>query len=385
MTESASIARLRAQLAAEDGPVVCELAPGVHVLDRALLVGRSGVELRGHPTEPTVLCRAPGFIGSLVACRGCADVSVRDLSIDGRARGAAEARPFHPDVSISAAERVTLRRVHCSDAVRCAVGIGRSTRGALLEDVRVVAAGEYGVWMGAAFAAQLPLPLPAKDARLLPTDVRLTGCELRDCGASGVYVEARDVVLVDCRLVGNHARFPFGVDGGQVEIDYRAHGVELLRCAVLDGPALTRDGKDLRAVGLEIYGSGVVLRETTVEGNAHEGLFLNGARDVVVEASSRIAGNQTARAKPRPDVAITTTPELAARNAVARDITFDGVTLDRGVLVWTTGSAAPLLDRLRVRGCRLLHTREPVVVAAAEDGATLRGAQWRIRGNRAVS
>jgi hypothetical protein len=189
-------------------------------------------------------------------------------------------------------------------------------------------------------------------------------------------------------LERNHRDFPYNSDGGQVEIDYKADDITVESCAILAGPSLERSKRIFRCVGIEAYGSHLLLKNNRIEDNSHEGIHLDGARYVTICGNrTMIANNHTAGRlypslgrDPVQNISITTSAELAQLNVFAAGIRIEGITCEHGALVWTNGSVERLrIDGLIVTRCQFPGaTGDGIVVGRNADGSSIRGAEWKI-------
>jgi hypothetical protein len=310
--------------------------------------------------------------------------------------------PFEADLSFSGAVRITIADLAIADSVKCGLAFGNHTSDIRIERVRIRRSGDYGIWAGMATdRGRTPLPLPDDLAALQPRQIAIDHCEISKCGAAAVFVEAREVSISHAMLVGNHREFPYNHDGGQIEVDFKGHDVRIEECEIREGPHLERtviapatDGQGwqrrqqvFRSVGIEVYGSAVLIRDCRIERNAHEGVHLNGARDVVIRGASTFVGNnhtartvyRAVRHDPRQDITITTTDEYHRLQAQARNLRLEDIVTDGGLLVWSNGSVPRLvIDEVVLSRCRTMRARDPVVVGTNPDGSSLRGSGWRI-------
>lgn len=425
-----------------------QLVAGVHHVTATIVVERADVTITGH-CKRTVLKRGklPDgslFAGTLLSIAGASGVQLRNLEVDGSrfestADGTLDHRhpltadraapqftcasrlpepdcydPVHfgssieAEILITQASDILLASIAVHNCVTIGVAVGPGSSRIRLERLDVAWAGQMGIWVGGAFHQREPLPLtPELEARL-PRGVVISQTRVSHSGASGVFVEGRDIAVEHTRFVGNHCDFPFDETGGQLVIDYKTDHMRVESCvfegksfvqrrvARLDAASgrLVHEHRRLGAVAIEASGSHLKFIDTVVTGSAREALHINGARHVVVEGGrTHFAGNHRAARhffplrfllRPREavqNISITTTSEMAHLGAMAGDIRVSGVRCEDGITVWSDGSVPGLrVDGLRVEASNLAGCRRRggVAVGINADGSSVQGAGWLV-------
>lgn len=301
--------------------------------------------------------------------------------------------PVTADLYIVDAHDTELSGIQIGGSMSLGIAVGPGCRDTRLARVRIERAGQYGIWIGAGLGMGPVLPLAADLAAKLPAGVALTDCTLAHCGASGAFVEGRDVRFERCRWFANHRDFPFNEAGGQLVIDYKSEGITVRSCRIEAGARLTRrvavggaDGlrferRSFGAVGVEASGRDLAFIDNVMTGNACEAIHLNGANGVTISGvASLYKGNHRMarrwwgrrREGATEDICITTSAHMAAVGAVSGDVSVGDIAAPAGVLVWSDGS----IPGLRVDGVRVAGPHLPVRVGLNPDGSSLRGEGW---------
>jgi hypothetical protein len=419
----------------------CTLPPGTFELVAPLRLSGNHLRLRGARGEsgPLTLlrrgCLADGSLyqGALVEVVDAHDVEIESLRVDGarfwsshgerRDRRhpldadrssprfpcaselpapdcfdpAARLPTLAPDVFLLGASAITLRGMHLREAVRIAIGIGPACRDVRVVECAVGSAGDYGVWLGSDLRGDEPLPLDDAQRARLPARVSIEDSHVARSGAAGIYVEATDARIERTLVDRNHFDAPYDDESGQIVIDYRARGVQVRDCRIVDGGLTYRADVDgdprkvrlLGTVGIEACGGDLEFADVVIEGNSREGIQLIGARDVRIGGpKTRIAGNHRAeREDPdragrsqRQNVSVTTTAEMRHVRAIGAGLVLRDARIENGLLVWAHPTAADLrFDRLAISGCDLSGPdASGVTVGSGADGHPARGQAWSI-------
>jgi hypothetical protein len=434
-----TLEELRAAVAAGGAGGACTLDAGTYTVTESIVVGRSGVEIRGAGEGATTLVRgklADGglFKGPLVSIVGQRDVSLHGFAIDGgrfeRAAfgtldhrhplNADPAAPEFPcasrlpapqcldprnfgsdveaDLYIFDTNVAQVRSISIRNSMTHGIAIGPGCRGVRLERMRLARCGQFGLWVGAALPGRLPLPLPPEVSARLPSAIAVVGSRFTRCGSAAIFLEGRDAAIEGCTFDTNHCDFPFNESGGQLEIDYKCEGVRVQDCR-FEGRAFVRRkvGPDQRpqeygAVAIEACGDSLQFIDNVVTGLAREALHLNGARRVSIAGSRTLLARNNLgasrlgwwprRAPGGGNISITTTSEMAHLGAMARDIAVDSVRSENGIVVWSNGSVPGLkVDGVRVAASDLSGPRGRgggVSVGHNPDGSSVRGEGWEI-------
>lgn len=312
--------------------------------------------------------------------------------------------PFEADLSFSDTKRIELQDLNLDNPIKFGIALGDRVQDVEVRRVTVCGGGDGGAWCGLhSGSSETRLPLPETIAGRRPRSVRFRDCRFADCGAAGVFLEASGVTLQSCEFEGNHRDFPYNHDGGQIEIDYKSDSITVESCKVMKGISLVRgivrgeSGADtktqlLRVVGIEAYGSRLLFKDNRIEGQSHEGIHLNGARDVrICGRRTVIAGNQLAwtqypelQQEPRQNISVTTTESFRKRNCIAEHICMERIRCENGVIFWSDGSEPGFkIDHVVVRNCDLRgHAGSGIVICGNSDGTPVNGANWSVSGNR---
>jgi hypothetical protein len=301
---------------------------------------------------------------------------------------------FEADVILRNSQDVELKSVVCRDPVRIGIAIAAGSTGIRLNRCSVDQAGDYGVWIGTGIdPADHRLPLDQAYLSRMPRNVSIDDCLIERCGAAGVYIEGRNIQLARTQFLANLCDAPYNDEGGQLTIDYKANRVRVIKCIIVGGPCVVRlqpDGsqKVLGVFGVEGCGSDLRFEDTVIEGNSREGVQLLGARNVRFLGRTRIFNNHLAQHrypsgadnKQRQNISVSTLAAFAAVNAVAEDISLDGIVCENGLAVWCDGGVPDLkLNRLQVRGCDLSGPdHSGVAVFHGPNGQSPEGTDWCI-------
>jgi hypothetical protein len=428
----------------------CTLAAGVYEVTRTIAVKRRNIRIEGECQgiqKKTILKRGRTddgslFTGPLIQGKGVSDVVITSLIINGMRfadshDGTVDLRhplgvapdsplfccgrvlsppdafvqsnfstPFEADLFFSDTRRLSVQNLDLHNPIKFGIALGNGTHEVNVEDLYICRGGDGGVWCGLILAeACTSLPLPKAIEQQRPRNILFRNCTFEGCGAAGLFLEASHVTIESCVFRGNHRDFPYNCDGGQIEIDYKSDFIVIDSCSVLEGPSLLRDiatwlsdakrtdlqQRLLRVVGIEACGSSLLFKDNRIEGHSHEGIHLNGARQVRICGNRTvIGGNHSAwpqyseiRHEPRQNISVTTTAELKKRNAIAEHICIEEIRCENGIIFWSDGSEPALnIDNVTVRDSDLRGTPgSGIVVCNNLDGTSVRGANWSLSGN----
>lgn len=301
---------------------------------------------------------------------------------------------FASDIFVGTSSKVEIEHVTILDPVRIGIGIGAGSSEIRLNGCYVRKAGEYGIWIGYGFdPADRRLPLSADYVSRAPRGVCIDNVLVERCGSAGVYVEGRAIHLDRTRLVANCWDAPGNDESGQLTIDYKADDVRLKDCSIVGAPEIVRlfpdGGKALYgAFGIEACGSNISIENTIIEGNSREAVQIVGGRRIKFLPGTMLLNNNLAQFRHpelcasagRQSISITTLASSAADNALADDITLDGVYCQNGLMVWSDGGAPEwVLETLVVSNSDLSGPDNSGVVEGGIGDKSLRGTHWSIR------
>lgn len=306
----------------------------------------------------------------------------------------AEARrsSFSSDFSLNNAVNIRLENITSKNAIGIALAIGPGCRNIELRNFIVSASGDYGIWIGSGLPEGVVLPVPPEHLARLPRDIVLEDCLIERCGAAGLYLEALNVAVTNTTFLQNHWDAPYDDESGQVVIDYKAVTTVFSGCHIISGGVLLRraietngENRMLGTFGIEASGKDLTLKDCIISGNPREGIQLMGARDVKIIGRSRIIGNQQATGqsideqRPMQNVSVTTTAELRRVNALAGNLTLNGLRCENGVIIWPHPSAQDIrFDGLTVHECDLSGPESTGICVADSGGSSLRGQNWQV-------